>query len=154
MLTIVLFALMIILAVYLLFEVQKEKRRNRILQSFTAGIIKSVSDYVSKTDMLDISSAADIVKVYDKKFPIPYNEILQNISKEFEKDFWTRPYWKWIKKDRNLFYESKYANDGFNMIYWDLFDKALADLKKGTEKEQTNSQQSAPLDRRDTPGSQ
>jgi len=39
------------------------------------------------------------------------------------------------------------------MIYWDFFDKALADLKKGTEKEQTNSQQSAPLHRQDT-GSQ
>ena len=132
---IVLLTLIVILTVYLFFEIQKEKRRNRILQSFTAGIIKSVSDYVSQTDAVDISSASDIVKVYDKKFPIPYNIILQNINKEFEKDFWTRPYWKWIKKDRNLFYERKYLNDGFNMIYWDLFDKALADLKKETENE-------------------
>jgi type II secretory pathway pseudopilin PulG len=150
MFTIVLFTLMVILAVYLLFEVQREKRRNRILQSFTAGIIKSVSDYVSQTDALDISSAADIVKVCDKKFPIPYSKILQNISKEFEKDFWTSPYWKWIKKDRNLFYERKYANDGFNMIYWDLFDKALADLRnetekeKGIDKEQPSCQKSIP----------
>jgi hypothetical protein len=101
MLTTFLFALMIILVGFLLFEIQR-KRRNRILQSFTAGIIKSVSDYVSKTDMPDISSAAELVKIYDKKFPILYNEILQNISKEFEKDFWTRPYWKWIQKGRNL----------------------------------------------------
>jgi hypothetical protein len=127
------------MAVFLIFEIQKEKRRNRILQSFIAGIIKSVSDYVSRTDMLDISSAADIVKIYDKKFPIPYNEILQNISKEFEKDFWTRPYLEWIQKDRNLFYERKYINDGFNMIYWDLFDKTILDLKKEGEKEQTDS---------------
>ena len=153
MLTTFFFALITILVGFLLIEIQKEKRRNRILQSFTAGIIKSVSDYVSKTDMHDITSAADLVKIYDKKFPIPYNEILQNISNEFEKDFWTRPYYNWIQKDRNLFYERQYANDGFNMIYWDFFDKALADLKKGTEKEQTNSQQSAPLHRQDT-GSQ
>ena len=133
MLTTFLFALMIILVGFLLFEIQK-KRRNRILQSFTAGIIKSVSDYVSKTDMPDISSAAELVKIYDKKFPIPYNEMLQNISNEFEKDFWIRPYWGWIQKDRNLFYERQYANDGFNMIYWDLFDKALVDLKKESEK--------------------
>ena len=134
MLTTFFFTLMIIMVGFLLFEIQKEKRRNRILQSFTAGIIKSVSDYVSKTDMNDIASAADLVKIYDKKFPIPYNEMLQNISNEFEKDFWTRPYWRWIQKDRNLFYERQYANDGFNMIYWDLFDKALVDLKKESEK--------------------
>jgi hypothetical protein len=92
--------------------------------------------------MPDISSAADIVKIYDKKFPIPYNEILQNVSREFEKDFWTRPYSKWIKKDRNLFYEGKYANDGFNMIYWDFFDKTVAEIQKETEREQKiNSQQ-------------
>ena len=102
MLTTFFFTLMIIMVGFLLFEIRKEKRRNRILQSFTAGIIKSVSDYVSKTDMHDIATAADLVKIYDKKFPILYNEILQNISKEFEKDFWTRPYWKWIQKGRNL----------------------------------------------------
>lgn len=139
MLTIFIFAIIIILAGFFLIEIQKEKRRNRILQSFIAGIIKSVSDHVSKTDMLDISSAADIVKIYDKKFPIHYNEILQNISKEFEKDFWTRPYLKWIQRDRNLFYERKYTNDGFNMIYWDLFDKAILDLKKEDKKEQTDA---------------
>ena len=86
--------------------------------------------------MNDIASAADLVKIYDRKFPIPYTEILQNISNEFEKDFWARPYWRWIRKDRSLFYERQYANDGFNMIYWDLFDKALSDLKNASEKEQ------------------
>ena len=123
----ILYTIISAVVVYLLFDIRKEKRRNRILQSFTAGIIQSVSDYVSRTDILDISSAADIAGVYDKKFPIPYDKVLQNINKEFEKDFWANPYWKWIKADRNLFYESKYANDGFNMIYWDLFDKAIAD---------------------------
>lgn len=29
-----------------------------------------------------------------------------------------------------MFYENKYANDGFNMIYWDFFDKAVAKTKK------------------------
>ncbi len=142
MITIVFFALTIFV-VYLFVEFQKEKRRNRILQSFIAGIIKSMSDYVSRTDIPDISSASDIIKIYDKKFPIPYNEILQNISREFEKDFWSKPFWKWLKKDRNLFYEGKYTSDGFNMIYWDFFDKAIAEVQKQTEKEQKmNSQQS------------
>jgi len=51
------------------------------------------------------------------------------------------PYWKWISKDRNLFYDEKYANDGFNMIYWDFFDKAVSDIKKAEKMEgQENSQ--------------
>lgn len=154
MIEIILVAIVMLL-VYLLFEFQKERRRSRILQSFLAGLIKSISDYVSRTDMSDISSAADITKIYDREFPIPYSELLQNISREFQKDFWLKPYEKWITKDRNLFYEGKYANDGFNMIYWDYFDKALSDMRREGEKErQINSQQGASLDRRDAPGSQ
>jgi hypothetical protein len=146
MLTVVLCALTIIVFAYLFFEVQKEKRRNRIMQAFTAGIIKSMSDYISSTDMPDISSAADIAKAFNRKFPIPYNEIIQNIIKEFQKDFWMNPYWKWIKNDRNLFYEEKYGNDGFSMIYWDFFDKAIADIKNETEKEKMKSEQNTPAD--------
>lgn len=123
------FALLSLLLIYLFFEFQREKRRNRIMQSFIAGLVKSASDYISKTDMLDISSAEDLVKPYAKNFPIPYAELLQNIACEFEKDFWVRPYWKWLKKDRNLFYEEKYANDGFNMIYWDLFDMSVEEAE-------------------------
>ena len=132
------------LLIYLLFELRKEKRRNRIMQSFMAGLIRGVSDYVSRTDTHELSTPTDIAKVYERKFPIPYNELLQSISREFQKDFWMNLYWKWIKKDRNLFYEEKYANDGFNMIYWDFFDDALADIRREEEKErQNNSQQGA-----------
>jgi hypothetical protein len=92
-----------------------------------------MSDYVSRTDMVDISSASDITKIYDKKFPIPYTEILKNVTHEFEKDFWLKPFWKWVKDDRNLFYENKYANDGFNMIYWDFYDYAIEQIRKVQE---------------------
>lgn len=146
-------AAIVMVLVYLLFELQREKRRNRILQSFLAGVIKSMSDYVSRTDTPDISSSSDIVKIYDRKFPIPYSELLQNVNREFQKDFWMKPYGKWIRKDRNLFYEGKYANDGFNMIYWDYFDQAAADIRKEKES-QMNSQQGASPDRRDARGSQ
>jgi hypothetical protein len=116
-------------------QFQKEKRRNRILQSFVAGLIKSVSDHVSQTDVIDISSADDILKIHNKKFPVPYNEILNSITMEFQKDFWLNPYRKWINKDRKLFYDGKYANDGFNMIYWDFFDKAVLTVNGNKEKE-------------------
>src|SRR3990172_4088242 len=114
--------IMAILFTYIFLELHKEKKRNRILQSFMAGLIKSVSDYISKTDASDMSTASDLINTYSKKFPIPYNEVLKNINREFEKDFWQKPYWKWVKNDRSLFYDDKYANDGFNMIYWDFFD--------------------------------
>jgi hypothetical protein len=114
-----------VLVIYLFIEFQKEKRRNRILQSFTAGIIKSISDYISQTDMADVIIANDFEKIHSRKFPINH---------EFEKDFWMRPYRKWIINDRNIFHETKYANDGFNMIYWDFFDNAVAEIQKKTDK--------------------
>jgi hypothetical protein len=123
-----------VLVIYLFIEFQKEKRRNRILQSFTAGIIKSISDYISQTDMADVTIANDFEKIHSRKFPIPYKEILGNINHEFEKDFWMRPYRTWIINDRNIFHETKYANDGFNMIYWDFFDNAVAEIQKKTDK--------------------
>lgn len=131
----VLFIVMTIFFSYLFFEIQREKRRNRIMQSFIAGLIKSVSDYTSRSDMENISTVADLAKIHDKKFPIPYSEILRDITHEFEKDFWVKPYWKWVKKDRSLFYDDRYANDGFNMIYWDFHDSAIAQIKKEHEKE-------------------
>ncbi len=143
----ILFVALILSVVYLFLEHRREKRRNRILQAFVAGLIKSTSDYISETDKFDI--AEEIIKSNDKKFPIPYNELLENINREFLKDFWTAPYWKWIKKDRNLFYENRYANDGFNMIYWDLVDKELSEINEAQEKEnKANSQQGHRADRR------
>jgi hypothetical protein len=143
------------LFIYVLLGFRKERRRNRILQSFIAGLIKGVSDYVSRTDTQELSTAGDVVKVYDRKFPIPYHKLLQTIVREFQRDFWMKPYWKWLKNDRKLFYEKKCANDGFNMIYWDFFDNALAEIRRQEEKErQKNSQQDASLDRRDAPRSQ
>ncbi|MEW6669678.1 MAG: hypothetical protein AB1512_31095 [Thermodesulfobacteriota bacterium] len=147
-------AVVLILLIYLLLEFRKEKRRNRILQSFVAGLIKGVSDYVSRTDTQELSSAADFIKIYDRKFPIPYYDLLQSISREFQKDFWVNPYWRWLKKDRNLFYEEKYANDGFNMIYWDFFDNALTQIRREEEKKrEDDSRQAASLDRRNATGS-
>ena len=135
----VLFALVI----FLFFEVQKEKRRNRILQSFTAGIIRSISDYVSRTDEI---KADDISKIYVRKFPIPYNEILAKINHEFSKDFWMNPFGKWLKKDRNIFYDDKYSNDGFNMIYWDFYDQVVAEIKKEREEGKNSQHQINPAD--------
>jgi hypothetical protein len=125
MITSLLILLLAVLNLFLLITFRKEKRRNRVLQSFVAGIIRSVSDYHSRTD--EIQSAQDLSQLLTRKFPLPYWDILQNVANEFAKDFWVKPFGRWIANDRNLFYDGKYSNDGFNMMYWDLFDKALRD---------------------------
>jgi hypothetical protein len=107
---------------WLNYKIEKEKKRNRILQAFIAGTIRSVSNYKSKTDEID---DADDLPAQTSQLPIPYENILENIDWEFSKDFWIEPFKKWLKHDRNLFDDSKYKNDGFNFIYWDFFDKRL-----------------------------
>lgn len=106
---------------YIYFRFLQERKRNRILQSFVAGIIRSISDYCSKTDIVSPDSVPEI----SHEFPIPYKNIIENIQYEFLKDFWAEPYVKWLKKDRLLFNDEKYSNDGFNFIYWDFFDDLL-----------------------------
>ena len=99
---------------------QKEYRKNRILQSFIAGIIRSVSDYTSRTDLA--SSTSDLPP-RSTQIPISYETMLQNIEWEFYKDFWVREIEVWLKKDRKLFCDSRYGEDGFNFIYLDMFDR-------------------------------
>jgi hypothetical protein len=111
-------------SVYNYFQITREKKRNRILQSFIAGLIKSISDYKSETDIENIVSAKDIIKK-NIEMPLPYKVILDNIESEFLKDFYMDPYKKWITNDRLLFDDKKYGNDGFNFIYLDFFDKQV-----------------------------
>lgn len=107
------------------FRLEKEQKRNRVTQAFMAGIIRSISDYNSKTDLV---SPKEIPERKNKNL-IEYKEIIENIQYEFSKDFWIEPYDQWLKTDRNLFDDSKYGNDGFNFIYLDMFDKAKFDYK-------------------------
>lgn len=121
-LVIVLILGLFIWVLWLNYKIEKEKKRNRILQAFIAGTIRSVSNYKSKTDEID---DADDLPAQNSQLPIPYENILENIDWEFSKDFWIEPFKKWLKHDRKLFDDSKYKNDGFNFIYWDFFDKRL-----------------------------
>jgi hypothetical protein len=135
----ILLVILLGLLLVLIYELKREQRRNRILQSFIAGIIRCISDYKSRTD--DIT-ADDISIMYSKKLPIPYKDILENINYEFAKDFWIKPFGKWLKNDRNIFCDEKYADDGFNMIYWDLYDHVVAEMKNDNDTGKNNSHQS------------
>lgn len=118
---ILLIILIILLAtgfLWLHLKIEKEKKRNRILQAFVAGTIRAISDYRSPTDNEEVPD-------HNRTIPIPYENIMETIDCEFLKDFWMEPYQKWLMTDRNIFNDSKYADDGFNFIYYDFFDRRM-----------------------------
>lgn len=102
-------------------RLNKEIKRSRMHQAFTAGIIRAVTDYHSRTD-------SDDFEIPDRstQLPIPYSRMLENIDWELSKDLLMANYETWLKKDRNIFFDEKaYGDDGFNFMYLDLFDKKL-----------------------------
>lgn len=125
MTTVLLFLLVCGLFVWILrvnFKLDKEIKRNRMHQAFTAGIIRTISDYQSKTDLIDEFDLPDGAT----ELPIPYQTILENIDWELSKDLLMANYEKWLRKDKNIFFDEKeYGDDGFNFMYLDLFDKKL-----------------------------
>jgi len=122
---IILVVINILFSISIFSSLKLERKRNRILQSFIAWIIRSISDYYSSTDAVD----SDYMPEKNQKLPIPYNNILGAIEWEFCKDFWVNPYKEWIEKDRLIFNDPKYWNDWFGFVYFDFFDK----LKKQWE---------------------
>lgn len=119
------FSLVVISRIYL--QLKIEKKRNRILQSFIAWIMRSISDYQSQTDNV----SPEYIPEVNKKLPISYNKLLESVQYEFWKDFWINPYGEWLKKDRWLFDDTNYGNDWFNFIYLDFFDKASIQWNSG-----------------------
>jgi len=126
MINILLFLLvfgLIICFLWVNFKLNKEMKRNRILQAFIAGIIRAISDYNSKNDQLDEDELPDRTT----QLPIPYNMVLEHIDWELSKDLVFTNYEKWLKQNRTLFFDNKqyHAPDGFNFMYLDLFDKKV-----------------------------
>ena len=102
-------------------KLNKEIKRSRMHQAFTAGIIRAVTDYHSRTDGDDTPDRST-------QLPIPYPMMLENIDWELSKDLLMANYVTWLKKDRNIFFDEKtYGDDGFNFMYLDLFDKKLSE---------------------------
>ena len=100
-------------------KLEKEIYRNRILQAFIAGAIRTVSDYKG----LGETKESPVKAWY---MPIPYKILLENVEYEFFKGIPADHYEEWIKMSENLFiYEPKpYCNDdGFNFIYLDFFNR-------------------------------
>jgi len=105
-------------------KLNKEIKRNRMHQAFTAGIIRAVTDYRSKTDDIDDLELPERVAC----LPIPYSLMLENIDWELSKDLLMANYWQWLQNERSIFFDEKnYGDDGFNFMYLDLFDKKLSE---------------------------
>lgn len=117
---IILLLVLLIWILWLNYKIEKEKKKNRILQAFVAGIIRSISNYKSKTD--DIEGVGGLPQ-QKSTLSIPYEDILTNIGWEFSKDFLMETYRRWLKAGRDLFDDSQYSGDGFNFMYLDFFDK-------------------------------
>jgi hypothetical protein len=107
----------------------KERKRNRILGAFVAGLVRSISSYVSKTDEIDL----DEMPVRHSHLPLPYESVLEAIEYELHKNFYIPPqkYKRWLVKMRQLFWENDLMvrdarNDGFIFMTYDLFDDLLA----------------------------
>jgi hypothetical protein len=105
---------------------RKEQKRNRILQAFIAGIVRSVSDYVSATDKIDL----DEMPEPNAGLPIPYKKVLEAVEYEFLKDVIAfasvQKHEKWLLECRQLFNSEKRRGDGFVFINHDLFDGLIA----------------------------
>lgn len=103
-------------------KLNKEMKRNRVLQSFIAGIIRTISDYKSKTD----HNHEEDLPGRSTQLPIPYHMVLENVDWELSKDQLLEHYENWLKQDRDIFFDDKkYGGDGFTFMYLDLFDKKL-----------------------------
>ena len=100
-------------------KLEKEIYRNRILQSFIAGAIRTISDYKGLGERKESP-----VKAW--YMPIPYKILLDNVEYEFSKGMPVDHYKEWVKTSENLFiYEPKLycSDDGFNFIYLDFFNR-------------------------------
>jgi hypothetical protein len=130
MFTVILILILCLIAatIWLYFNIEKEKRRNRILQAHIAGIIRAISDYKHSLD--DNENLPESIKT----FPLPYQNILAWVENELFKDLTIAGFDKWLKDDRNLFYDPKYGNAGFNWLYWNLFDKQKTEIEEDKHK--------------------
>lgn len=112
----------LILSVVVLFlQIKRLSKQIRVLSAFIAGLSRYSTNSIS--NVLDISSHEELMG------SLEYKKLLNSVEHEFQEDFWITPYEKFLKKDRHLFYEEKMGNGGFNMMYWDFFDKQLSEFK-------------------------
>ena len=96
----IIIGILVVLNLYILINLNNEKKRLRVMTAFVAGLTKSIEDS-----------------------GVEYKKILDNIVEQFNEDYWIDAHNDFIKSERGLFWEDKLANGGFPMMYLDFFDK-------------------------------
>ena len=104
--------------IYLFLSLRKEKKRLRVLTSFIGGLMRFVSKVPAMVDEV-------VSKEVNPRDVNGYDIVLKDIADSFEQDFWATPYEKFVKSDRNLFWEEKLGNGGFNQMFLDFHDKCV-----------------------------
>jgi hypothetical protein len=107
----------------------KERKRTRVLSAFVAGLVRSISDYVSDTDKIDL----DEMPARHTQLPLPYKSVLETIEYELEKNVTVMDnYERWLfnmrrmcRNENDLMVRDGIDN-GFVFMAFDLFDDLLA----------------------------
>jgi hypothetical protein len=107
----------------------KERKRTRVLCAFVAGLVRSVSDYVSGTD----KTFLDEIPIRHTQLPLPYKSVLEAIEYELAKNVTMMDnYENWllnmrrICRNENDLMVRDASDDGFVFMAFDLFDDLLA----------------------------
>jgi hypothetical protein len=117
----------IVSTVILWMVLTKERKRTRVLCAFVAGLVRSVSDYVSRTDDLDE------MPTRHTQLPLPYKSVLEAIEYELEKNVtmmdqyesWLLNMRRMCRNENDLMVRGA-RDDGFVFMAFDLFDNLLA----------------------------
>jgi hypothetical protein len=121
----------IILSLFIWLALKREQKRSRILQAFIAGLVRSVSDYASTTDRIDLTEMPEP----NTTLPIPYKKVLEAIEYELLKDTVAlaspQKHEKWLLATRRLFDSERRRGDGFVFINYDLFDDLITRWRSG-----------------------
>lgn len=120
----------VIFSLIMWLTLRSEQKRNRILQAFIAGLVRSISDYVSRTDRIDLDEMPET----NTRFPVPYTKVLEAVEYELLKsEIATSPqnHERWLLSSRQLFGGKDRTGDGFEFINYDLFDSLIRRWQSG-----------------------
>ena len=103
-------------------QINENSKKLRILSAFHAWVIRSISNYMSWTDL---HTEKDLLPLTNKNLPLDYNNLLDAIYYELSKDLSPWEIIKLLENGRELFNDrsSKSGGDGFVFIYYDLYEK-------------------------------
>lgn len=115
---------LVVFNIYVFFEIQREKKRNRILLAFIGALVECSQKSISAIERANNKNYED---VNSREY------LMDAIGAWLKSDFWDKPLRKWLAKDKALFYDDNYSNGFFNRMYQELHER----LQRETNLEET-----------------